>query len=104
MISERLNAIPTRQPVRGSHHRNFGQAGQFFQDFSNSAVGATNFSDGSQLHSTDYSMAQVTFSPYNELQLTANGASGTYSAYEPPDLDSTTPVYAFSAKWNMPVG
>ncbi|HEY1660776.1 MAG TPA: hypothetical protein VGI03_00005 [Verrucomicrobiae bacterium] len=79
------------------------EAGQFFQDFQAYAVGATNFSDGSQLFSTSYSTAQVVFSPYNELQLTANGVSGVNSAYELPDLDSGAPVYAFSAKWNMPV-
>ena len=78
-------------------------AGTYFQDFSGSAIGDTNFSDGSQLFTTTPSVAQVVFAPYNELQLTANGIANVYSAYELPDLDSGAPVYAFSAKWNMPV-
>ncbi len=78
-------------------------AGEFFQDFSGSNIGDTNFSDGSQLFSTSYSVAQVVFAPYNELQLTANGIPSVTSAYELPDLDLDHPVYAFSAKWNMPV-
>jgi photosystem II stability/assembly factor-like uncharacterized protein len=78
-------------------------AGQYFQDFSGSAIGDTTFSDGSQLFTTSPSVAQVVFSPYNELQLTASGDSSVNSAFELPDLDSDTPVYAFSAKWNMPV-
>ncbi len=81
------------------------QAGNFFQDFSSSAIGATNFADGAQLFSTDYSAAQVVLSPHNELQLTANGTGNVWRrriccrTYRIPN----TPVYAFSAKWNTPV-
>lgn len=79
-------------------------AGQYFQDFNASAVGATNFSDGSQLFSTDLgSVAAVTDSTFKELQLTASGSSGTRTAFLLPSLDPGTNVYAFSAKWNTPV-
>ena len=79
-------------------------AGQYFQDFSAFTVGATNFSDGSQLFSTQpSSLASVQDATYKELQLTASGVLATTSAFELPDLDPGTAVYAFSAKWNAPV-
>ena len=79
-------------------------AGQYFQDFSAFTVGATNFSDGSQLFSTQpSSLASVQDATYKELQLTASGVLATSSAFSLPDLDPNKAVYAFSAKWNAAV-
>ena len=76
-------------------------AGQYFQDFSGCAMGATNCNDGSMLFSSaPGKVACVTNSPYNELQLTALGGTNVQSAFQLPDLDSGAPIYAFSAKWN----
>jgi hypothetical protein len=81
-------------------------AGQYFQDFSSSSVGATNFGDGSTLFSTALGSAggaEVQDSTYMELQLTESGYTGVRSAFELPALDPAAPVQAFSAKWNSQV-
>ena len=79
-------------------------AGQYFQDFSGSSVGDTNFTDGSQLVSTSPgTIAAVTDATYKELKLSATSSSGVISAFVLPDLDPGTPIYAFSAKWNAPI-
>lgn len=83
---------------------NAASAGSYFQDFTASSVGATNFGDGSQLFSTHMgTVAAVTDATFKELQLTASGVGGTHSAFMLPNLDPGTNVYAFSAKWNTPV-
>ena len=79
------------------------QAGQYFQDFSSSTVGATSFGDGSQLFATPVGVASVQDATYKELQLTANGTGSTRSAFLLPDLDAGQQVLAFSAKWNAQV-
>lgn len=90
-------ALASIQPAR---------AGQYFQDFSAFAVGATNFGDGSVLSSTALgTVASVQDATYKELQLTANGGNNPLnpivgSAFLLPDLDPGTPVNAFSVKWN----
>jgi hypothetical protein len=79
-------------------------AGQYFQNFNGSAVGATTFADGSTLFSSHLgSVAAVVDSTYTELQLTAVGSTDTRSAFILPVLDTNAPVTAFSAKWNSPV-
>lgn len=81
-----------------------GHAGTYSQDFTAFSVGATNFSDGSQLFSTQpASLASVQDGTYKELQLTASGVLASTSAFELPDLDPNNAVYAFSAKWNAAV-
>ena len=65
------------------------RAGQYFQDFWSSAVGATNFSDGSLLYGNQLGTATEVVDPtYKELQLTLNGSNNTQAAYLLPDLDS----------------
>jgi len=84
----------------------FVQTGRYFQDFSGFSTGATNFNDGSQLFSTALGItggAEIADSTYGELGLTENGYGNVTSAFELPDLNSNTPVYAFSAKWNSQV-
>jgi hypothetical protein len=81
-------------------------AGQYFQDFSSFAVGATNFGDGSALFSTapgPAGGAEVQDATYKELQLTEAGCPGVTSAFELPALDPSAPVQAFSVKWNSQV-
>ena len=79
-------------------------AGQYFQDFSSSTVGATTFSDGSDLSSDrPGTVAMVQDATLKELALTASGTVNTHSAFRLPDLDPGTPVYAFSARWNSQV-
>src|SRR5262245_27547401 len=84
---------------------NSAKAGQYFEDFSSYATGTTtNFANGSKLFSTALGgTASVVEATYKELQLTASGTGNTRSALLLPDLDSRTPVYAFSAKWNMDI-
>ena len=81
------------------------RAGQYFQDFSAFAIGATNFGDGSVLSSTALgTVASVQDATYKELQLTANGGNTPAdSAFLLPDLDPGTPVNAFSVKWNADI-
>ncbi len=79
-------------------------AGQYFQDFSGSSVGATSFGDGSTLYSTSLgTVAAVQDATFKELALTASGTANVHSAFLLPDLDPGTPVLAFSAKWNSQV-
>ena len=80
--------------------------GQYYQDFSAFTTGATNFGDGSQLFSTAIGTAngaEVLDDTHTELGLTEFGGANETSAFELPDLDPGTPVYAFSAKWNSQV-
>src|SRR6476619_3321588 len=72
-------------------------AGQYLQDFSSAADGATSLGDGSQISGT---IAHVTDTTFKELQLTAQGVTSVQSAFLLPDLDPGRPVQAFSAKWN----
>jgi len=84
----------------------FVQTGRYFQDFSGFSAGTTNFNDGSQLFSTALGVtggAEIADSTYGELGLTETGYGSVISAFELPDLNSNTPVYAFSAKWNSQV-
>jgi hypothetical protein len=78
-------------------------AGQYFQDFTASPQGATNFTDGSQLFSTQFGATRVVDGNLKELALTASGTNDTRAAFMLPDLDPGAPVYAFSAKWNAEI-
>jgi hypothetical protein len=77
---------------------------RYFQDFSAFSVGTTNFGDGSTLFSDHLgSVGAVQDGLYKELGLTASGTINTRSAFELPNLDPGTPIYAFSVKWNEEV-
>jgi hypothetical protein len=94
-------------------------AGQYFQDFAGIRVGSISFGDGSQLFGTGkgsatgavltnyiqtLSLPDGSLNNTNlELQLTESNAENITSAFELPALDPTTPVYAFSVKWNADV-
>src|SRR5262245_34481515 len=84
---------------------NSAKAGQYFEDFSSYATGSTpNFANGAKLFSTALGgTASVVDATYMELQLTASSIGNTRSALLLPDLDPGTPIYAFSAKWNMDI-
>lgn len=78
--------------------------GQYFQDFSTVAVGATELHDGSELVSDHLgTVAAVQDATHKELALTDHGTGGTRSAFRLRDLNPGTPVYAFSARWNSQV-
>jgi len=90
----------------------FLYGGQYFNNFASFPNGATNFNDGSTLSSTalgtiagvtNFTYAAVSGSSYSELQLTESGVTNVQSAFELPDLDPGTPIYAFSVKWNSDV-
>ena len=78
--------------------------GQYFQDFSSSAVGATNFSDGSLLYGNQLgTVTEVVDPTYKELQLMLNGSNNTQAAYLLPDLDPGHHITRFSARFNVVV-
>src|SRR6266511_2490117 len=79
-------------------------AGQYFQDFSGSSVGATSFADGSTLFSTSLgNAAAVQDGNLKELQLTEISVNNVTSALELADLDPGDAVYAFSVRFYLQV-
>lgn len=79
-------------------------AGQYEATFDNFADGATNLSPAGELFSNQLGTAtKVVDASRKELQMTANGTGGTFSAFRLPDLDPGNGVCAFSAKWNAAI-
>jgi hypothetical protein len=77
------------------------RAGEYFQDFSAAAEGATNFGDGSGFFSTIAGAgAGITDPTYKELQFAQPSSFNTRSAFILPALEPAAPVTAFSAKFN----